>query len=288
MSGPVKHPCQAVIVRYSPDPASGELLNIGVVLLAPGHRFMASRFLDSWARLGQAFPDSDKVQLRRVASAIEHSCERHYTGQQLTLMEPTSAIDRAFDAAVPHEDAAIVRSAPLTGITADPERTLNELFERYVAVRAPEEKRIRRTDDAVWRTVSNLLKAKNILERLQRYTVSGAHEHRVDFEHAWKNGRWNVAKALSFDLMEPSEITTKAASWSGRIAALDDREVEIHLVVGMPAAEAPTAVRNAATNAVAILRDQLEGTERAEIVPEEDAPAFAERIARDIDHEAAE
>jgi hypothetical protein len=252
---------------------------------------MASRFLESWARVVQAFPAADKVQLRRIASAIERSCERQYSaGNQLRLSEPSAAIDAAFDAALPREDAAIVRSAPLTGITADPERTLNELFERYVAVRDADETRIRRDDAAVWRSVSTPLKAKNVLDRLQNHTIVGPHDHQIHFEHAWKNGRWNVAKALSFDLMEPSDITTKAASWSGRIVALDaDRDVEVHLVVGRPPSEAPSAVKEAAEHAIAILRDQLEPNERAEIIAEEDAHSFAERIARDIlGNEAAE
>lgn len=142
MPGSMKHPCQAVIVRYAPDASSGELLNIGVVVLSPGHRFMASRFLDRWARVTQAFPEADRVHLRRVASAIERSCEQHYERDQLTLVAPASAIDAAFDAAVPLEDSGLVRSAPITGLTADPEQTLNELFERYVAVRDPIEQRV--------------------------------------------------------------------------------------------------------------------------------------------------
>ncbi len=290
MPGPVKHPCQAVVVRYSPDPASGELLNIGVVVLSPGHRFMGARFLDSWARVAQAFPEADKVHLRRIASALERSCERYFTGNQLPLQEPSSAIDVAFDAALPREDAAIVRSAPLTGITSNPERTLTELFERYVAARDPVERRITRDDDAVWRGVSALLKAKDVLGRLEPRTVEGPHHFKVHFEHAWQNGRWNVTRALSFDLLDPDGIAIKAASWSGRILALDaDREVGFHLVVGMPSAEAPADVRTAAADAIAILKDQLEAGERAEIIPEGEAASFAERVAREIlDHEAAE
>jgi hypothetical protein len=276
-----------VVVRYSPDPASGELLNIGVVVLSPGHRFMASRFLDFWKRVTQTFPDADKVHLRRIASALERSCERYYAGSQLSLQEPGSTIDVAFDAALPREDAAIVRSAPLTGITSDPERTLNELFERYVAARDPVERRVARDDSTVWRSVSAQLKAKDVLERLRPRTVEGKH-YKLHFEHAWQNGRWNVARALSFDMLDPDSIATKAASWSGRILALD-ADVGFHLVVGLPSAGAPVDVREAAAHGLAILKDQLEAGERAEIIPEGEAASFAERVAREIlDHEAAE
>lgn len=290
MSGPVKHPCQAIVVRYCPDPTSGELLNVGVVLISAGHRFMGARFLDSWSRVTQTFPEADRVQLRRIASAVERSCERHYSGKQLRLEEPTGAIDAAFDAAVPRMDASIMRSLPITGITANAERTLSELFERYVAVRDPAEKRIARDDNAVWRGVSEHLKAKNVLDRLQPRTIQGPHNFKVHFEHAWQNGHWNVARALSFDLLEADAIANKAANWSGRIFALaSGRDVGVHLLVGMPPSDAPAEIRAAADDAVAILRDQLEPDDRAEIVPESEAGAFAERVAKDIEeHQAAE
>ena len=290
MAGSMKHPCQALIVRYAPEPASGEMLNVGVVLLSPGHNFMGSRFLDKWARLTQAFPEADIVHLRRVASAIERTCEKHFS-IQLPLERPTEEVVAAFNAALPPDDASIIHSAPLKGITADPVRTLNELFERYVAVRDAAEQRVRRADADVWRTMSNLLKAKNVLHRLQEHTVRGR-RYEERFDYAWKNGRWNVAKPLSLDLLDPHEIRTKAASWCGRIAALDPdpaEAVDVHVLVGMPAADAPVEVRGAAEDGLGILKEQLEGQERASIVPEGDAETFAERIATDIlGHEAAE
>lgn len=133
MTESTKHPCQALIVRYAPEPASGEMLNIGVVLLSSGHSFMGSRFLGKWGRITRAFPDADEVHLRRIASAIAKSCERHVS-TQVPSTGPNDVV-AAFDAAMPHDDASIVRSSPLMGITADPGRTLNELFERYVAAR---------------------------------------------------------------------------------------------------------------------------------------------------------
>ena len=145
MVGSMKHACQALIVRYAPEPASGEMLNIGVVLLSSGHSFMGSRCLGSWARLTQAFPEADEVHLRRVAAAIERSCEKYFS-VQLPLEMPGADVVAAFNAAVPPDDASIVHSAPIKGITADPLRTLDELFERYVSVRDAGDSRARRVD----------------------------------------------------------------------------------------------------------------------------------------------
>jgi hypothetical protein len=291
MAGPVKHPCQALIVRYAPDPASGELLNVGVVVLSPRHGFMGSRFLDKWIRVTKAFPEADKTHLRRVASSIERSCERHFSTRvdQLPLQQPTEDLVVAFDAALPLDDASIIRSQTISGVTADPERTLNELFERYVAVRDVEERRVSRPDDEIWRGLSAVLRAKNVLHRLEPHVVRGR-RHEEHFEHAWKNGHWSVAKSLSLDLLDPYDIRTKAASWCGRIAALDpEQHVDFHLLIGMPESTAPNDVRAAAEDGFGIMKEQLETRELAEVVPESDVDSLGERIAAALlGHEAAE
>jgi hypothetical protein len=286
MAGSIKTPCQALIVRYAPDPASGEMLNIGVVLLSAQHHFLGARFLSKWARLTQAFPETEKVHLARTASAIERSFERQFTSQ-LSLEGTPDSITALFDAALPADDASIVHSAPITGVTADPGRTLAELFERYVAARDVVEQRVRRPDEDVWRSVSSRLNVKNVIGRLEPHTVRGR-RYELDFPHAWKNGRWNVAQPISLDLVEPYDIRTKAASWSGRIAALQsDEPVAFHLLVGLPSADAPPAVRAAADDGFGILTEQLH--ECAEVTAEEDAERLAQRIADDIlGHEAAE
>ena len=286
MAGSIKAPCQALIVRYSPDPASGEMLNIGVVLLSSQHHFLGARFLHKWARLTQAFPEAEKVHLARTAAAVARSFEKQFA-PQLSLEGTSDSITSLFDSALPADDASIVRSAPITGVTADPARTLAELFERYVASRDAVERRVRRPDEDVWRSVSSRLDAKNVTSRLEAHTVRGR-RYELHFLHAWKNGRWNVAQPLSLDLVEPYEIRTKAASWSGRIAALhSDEPVAFHLLVGMPSADAPADVRAAAEDGFGILKEQLD--ECAEVTSEQDAARLAQRITDDIlGHEAAQ
>jgi hypothetical protein len=277
----MKQPCQAIVVRYVPDPVSGETLNVGVVLLSPGHGFMGARFLKNWTRVHRAFPEADRNHLRRIVSAIQHTCETHYA-TQLPLQASSNEITAIFDRVLPADDASLVRSTPISGITADPSQTLRELFDRYVAAHElTDQQRNRRSDSDVWATVSALLKARKVLDRMRPYTVHGRHEER--FDHAWRNGHWNVAKPLSLDLVDPHEITRKAASWSGRILALHPQEqVAFHLVIGTPPNDAPADVRAAASDGIDILREQLEPKRVAEIVREEEADAFVERVAQDL------
>jgi hypothetical protein len=123
------------VVRYAPDPAGGEVLNIGVVLLVPAFSFFGARFVDSWSRITGAFPEADLVHLRRIASTVERACAAA-SDAQLSLVR-VEDVATAFDQIIPVEDASLMRSTPLSGVTADPQRTLDELFGRYVQPRHP-------------------------------------------------------------------------------------------------------------------------------------------------------
>lgn len=70
----MKHPFQAVAVRYVHDVLTGEFLNIGVVLLCPERGFAGARFLTQWSRVSAAFPNAELPLLRRIAVEIESAC----------------------------------------------------------------------------------------------------------------------------------------------------------------------------------------------------------------------
>ncbi len=283
----MRKPCQAVVVRYAPDPSAGEVLNIGVVLLAPQHGFFGARFVDRWKRITAAFPQADLVHLRRLASTVERACATA-SDAQLSLVTPED-ISVAFDAIVPPEDASLVRSPPITGVTADPERTLEELFVRYVVSRAKAPARESRADHQVWTGIASVLRRHGVLGRLQPRTLKGKH-YEEQFDAAWKNAQWNVAKPLSFDLVDAHAIVTKAASWVGRIIALEPQaqSTNVHLVIGAPPSDAPADVRQASADGVGLLNDELASRDLATVVPESDADGLAERIKRDLEHQAGE
>ena len=99
------------------------------MLLSPQHHYMAAKFLDKWQRVCSAFPGTDRVHLRRIVAAVYQSCTRQYV-DQLPLEAPPEEITAALKRALPDEDASLLRSEPISGLTADPERTLQELFAR--------------------------------------------------------------------------------------------------------------------------------------------------------------
>jgi hypothetical protein len=61
------------------------------------------------------------------------------------------------------DDASLQHSSPLSGITTDPERTLDELFARYVTERAATPDREPRRDHEVWREMMSVLRQHGVL-----------------------------------------------------------------------------------------------------------------------------
>jgi len=108
------------------------------------------------------------------------------------------------------------------------------------------------------------------------------------FERSWKNGAWNAAQPVSFDMHDPHKIRDKALLWSSRIRELDPsaNDTTVHFVVGLPNTERPKEVRNAARDAFDILQ---EVTTRADatVVRDTEASRLVDKIESDLKHQAA-
>lgn len=275
-----KVPYEAAVIRVAPDPSSGEQLNVGLVVFVPSEHRLIARFTPSWARVHRAFPNADVVHMRRVARAVERACQR-FSGEQLPLLRPKDSL-AALATVLPFNDAAFVSSVASSGITSNAERTLEELFQRFVMANDRSPNRSSRSDDAVWRRVAPALRARGVLERLQPCTLGVRYVER--FDHSWQNGCLHVVRPLSFDLVDPQEIVRKAAEWTGRVRAMDVRSQDavVVFVVGRPDDDAEHDVRDAADDAIALLREQLAPESLADVVEERDAADFAQRIERDL------
>lgn len=109
-----------------------------------------------------------------------------------------------------------------------------------------------------------------------------APHYELSFDHAWRNGTWNVAQPVSFDMLDPRAIRDKATNWTGRLLTVKPRELDtnVYLLVGMPARDSSAPVREAANDALAI----LEGTvsREAKIVTEDASEELARKIAEDL------
>lgn len=283
MDAKLKLPFEAVAVRYVHDVRTGEFLNIGVILLSTTAAFAGARFLPQWGRVTSAFPGADLVLLRRVARAFERRCDEwsvEANGQQ--PLQPITELAALLRSVMLPDDSSVQFSPPITGIAADAERTLGELFMTYAGSTLAREERASRDDGDVWRDFATArLGSSGLLRRLQRHVLHAPH-YELSFDNAWKNGMWNVAQPVSLDMLEPRTIRDKATSWSGKLLTLKPREhdTSVFLLVGMPTKDCPASVRDAANDALAILSANLGG--EAQIVTEDEGERLARKIADDL------
>jgi hypothetical protein len=169
------------------------------------------------------------------------------------------------------------------GLSHDLEKTVADLFERYVNRYSTTSDPIRRDED-VWRsTFKEPLERRHITAYLAPKRIV-APNYEYEFERAWKNNVWHVYQPVSFDMVERSSIVEKANKWVGRAASLIDStdKFKIHLLLGAPG---DRQLQDTFIKAQNILK-KMPG--KAELIQEDEAEAFAEEFEKEIrQHERA-
>lgn len=242
------------LLRYVHDVLTGEFVNVGVVLFVPSKNLVRCKMRGTMGRLRGVFPDIDRRAFLSAMAAVRRGLQSVAKSEKdagfLKSEGDAASIARR---AVPPDDSSLQWSPSGAGLTADPEETLNRLFDRYVS-RYDTHNRSRRSDDDVWRPVRQKLEERDLAQYLQEKSISGSVDEIV-FKHAWKNGQWHVYEPLSFDLVDADGIKTKAREWLGHLAAVNAggkaEPFKPHFIVGAPTN--PT-LHDAYLSAIAILK----------------------------------
>jgi hypothetical protein len=215
-----KSPFTYVVLRYRHDPLAAEFANVGIVLHQPATGFVSAKLRHTSGRISRIFPDLDGEALRSSLRDIERAVKRlarSEAGDLLTWLTDAGVLARRI---LPEDDTSFVWGPLGSGLSANPTKTLDQLFERFVA-RYDEQPRVRRDDDAVWRPVRDRLAELHLADRLQPKKIESRIDA-VEFQHAWKNGAWHCYQPLSFDLANEEGIREKARRWAGQMLALSN------------------------------------------------------------------
>ncbi len=268
------------ILRYVHDTATGEFLNVGVALLAPEAHYAGMLCRSTYGRLSKAFPGMDgeafKNVLRYVQSRFDEIGDR--LREELAFDGiPRNVLELAHSV-LPPDDSSLQWSPPGSGLTADPSRTLEGIFERMVMAYDGRTSKESRSDEEVWRTYKRELEARRLLRHFKPKTIA-VQDDEVQFRCAWKNDVWHCLEPVSLDLVAPESIREKAHKWLGQIMSVKDapEPFKLYLLLGEPQQE---DLRAAVESAVSILgKIPVE----KEIVRENDAEEFSERLTREFE-----
>ena len=224
------------VLRYIHDVVSGESLNVGVVMHAPAASFLKVRTRKTVGRLIQAFPDLDRADFADAMLAVDRGFSAvAKQANKLPLFDARTDARAHALKVLPDDDSALQWSPTGTGLTADPARTFERLYERYVA-RYDSTAAMRRSDADVWRLVRDKLVERGLNIPFKPKVVVGAQD-RIVFERAWKNGRWHACEPVSLDMTDAEAIMNKARRWRGHLAAVADgasERIDLHFLLGRP------------------------------------------------------
>jgi len=235
-----KEPYSFCFLRYVHDPLSGEFANIGVLVWAPQSQFLGFEASGRYSRLSNFFGGIEKGDYANLVARLETrfrklSHEFEECNSVLPLENrPESAREIALRV-VPHDSAALQWSHSGGGLTTDPEKELQSLYQQHIGRFYVKDRNSGRDERAVFKQVyQQAFRAPGVVNHLSEHLVKTALVTHT-FPQAWENGVWNVYETLSFDLVKPEQIRAKAYRWESMTRWMKEAEnLNITYLLGSP------------------------------------------------------
>jgi len=269
------------VLRYVHDVTTGEFVNVGLALYSPVFHYANATCRTTIKRFRPLFPslDSDvfRALMRKVQSRFEDLHDE--VANQLALHAHSSVMDLA-QSVIPQDDSALQWSPMGSGLTNDPDATLELLFERFVTKHEDVGTSQRRNDEQVWQCFSRELQQQQVLKHFHPKTFT-TDDDEIKFDRAWKNGVWHCLAPVSFDLANSEYIRDKAYKWLGQIASVGSHDLKLYFLVGEPS---QPELKPVYESALSILKKT---SVSAEIFTESEAVALSCQLAVQVaQHEA--
>ena len=128
MPAPPRDVFQYAVIRVVPRVERGEQLNVGVILLCRGKRYLGARIELDEARVAAVAPDLDLATVRSHLDAIERIAAGDAAAGPIARLEPAER----FHWLVSPSSTIIQASEVHTGLSDDPAGELDELVEKLV------------------------------------------------------------------------------------------------------------------------------------------------------------
>jgi len=278
-------PFEYAILRYHHDLVTGEFLNVGLVMFSYPARFFRAKLLPRYRRITRTFPGADGDFYRRyvghLQSKMDHMSDQLASDQISMFGESSGKLATLLERALVRDSASIRFAEIRGGRSSDLEDTFDSLYMRLVEQYLQEGERESRSDDEVWDSYRPHFQKHHLLGKLQRHVVE-TNLDRFEFEHAWKNGKWNVLQPVSFDLVRPGNIVNKAKTWLGSAHILSKVKdlSEVYLLLGGPQS-GKVHLAKAYLKAKKILLERVDGFQ-LRIVEEEDVEGFVEEVKSSV------
>lgn len=221
------------ILQYRHDVWSGECMNVGILLFCPAAQHVGFKFRSGGARLSNAFPGINRSALLHDLKEMERWFERRAT-RPFDIWMWKTAIELG-QSLLGDDDSSFRWNLNGSGITNDPEKTIQDLFDRFVMQYDISPARTPRTDEQVFDVVKAKLKRAELLSRMEPHTVKTKYAE-FTFDHAFKNGKWHCIQAISLDSADEDKMQRKAERWAGKLVGLMEaaERPKVYMITGKP------------------------------------------------------
>lgn len=265
-------------LRYYPNLATGEFVNVGVGMVTPSDGWWDVAIAEEFRPITCLYPGANQAILRstlvRIRQAVDR--QRFRDGLWLTLDEAALNADprKALDGGVgPMIGSLRWSDEPIRGVTTDRRSELAYWFQEMVQI--AESKPTRAVEDT---KIESILKAelerRRILNRLLPAEVGSYMKERFSYTHS--NGRLNVFEPLRLNYRRAAVIRIRAQFWRGKLDSLNDgveRPFNFFALVDMP--KAPHLRREAETGLEVLKNAQAN---QIETFTSEEIHRFGERV----------
>jgi hypothetical protein len=223
---------QYQILRYYPDVVAEEFINIGIVFFIPEERKLISKIIDNSSRLSALFHGIDTKFVNRLLRNVDNwlNTKGKELLDQLNHKE-YSSIDSITRSILPPNDSSLRFSDVRTGITLDIDQTFEEMYLRFVSKFEKKSESHSHDDKKAWYEYKKVFEKYSIDKKLTKpdFIVKTKYSE-FEFDHAWKNGKWNFYKPISFDLATTDHIRKKAWEQVGFTQELLTSDLSFNLV----------------------------------------------------------
>ncbi len=267
------------VLRYVHDPVTAEFVNIGVALYAPEAKYLNALCTAHYQRLSRMFEPIAGDHFRQVTRYVQDEIEAfgQRVATELPLKKLPKNIGEVLAQVLPPDDSAMQFSTAGGGFSSDLDKTMHELYMRYVERYATRPERASRDEEDIWKVFRGPLEKRQVIKYLAPKKIV-APNYDYEFLRARKNEVWHAYEPISFDLAEADTIKDKANRWLGRVTSLaDSRETfTLHMLMGKPC---DSKLQTAYVQAQNILNKM---PVKHEFVQEDEAEQFAESLTNEI------
>ncbi|MGE7777252.1 DUF3037 domain-containing protein [Chitinophaga sp. NPDC101104] len=272
---------QYQVLRFMPDRVNGEFINLGIIVFEPIEKQLSSKFIIKGSRASSLFPNINSRFLSKTLKTLQVEASNISKSLRTELVfSEIIQLDEITRKILPKDDSSLFFTETKKGFDLSIEKACNELFKRFILQNEDDDIKDSISDKEVWsKMYREYFDSMGISSHLHSHTIKTSNDE-LEFEKAWKNGKWNFFESVSFNLTRTDTIKNKVYKWVGKIDELKTSKEPVTLYILSAIPESNKEIKNFIFEKLGKYHDKK--TE-VELVTLQNLPKVALKIKKEIE-----